>query len=228
MTRFKSAARALVPPIVYQGVSALRRPAPKRRASDNKIEGRLRPAEWYDAVYTASPKYSAHYSESAYYPVWTVIVDRMVRLGLGDVLDLGCGPGQFAQLLYDKGIESYCGLDFSEQSIAMARQRCATYRFEQADISAPGTIESHRYACVVSLEFLEHIEDDITVIQRIAPNTHVFATVPNYTSAGHVRYFTSELEVADRYETLLDRFECTSILLHPRGSTIYVIEGVTG
>ena len=69
------------------------------------------PSAWYDWAYGETPAYHAHYSDSGYYFLWSVIVDRMLRAGVRQVLDLGCGPGQVAALLYDKGMREYRGLD---------------------------------------------------------------------------------------------------------------------
>ena len=52
--------------------------------------------------------------------MWTVLADRIRRSGAKSVLDIGCGPGQFAACLFDMaGIETYTGLDFSAEAIRM-------------------------------------------------------------------------------------------------------------
>jgi SAM-dependent methyltransferase len=223
----KAVARDVIPPVLYRGARSL---LGKRASSTSSsvtvpVEGELKPAEWYDGVYGSSAKYSTHYVDSVYYPAWTVVADRIARSGAQCVLDLGCGPGQFAALLSDRGITAYRGLDFSKKSIELAQDHCPAYEFEQADISAPGVIESLGYDCVVSLEFLEHVEDDVGILRRIAEGTQVLATVPNYQSAGHVRIFSNEAEVLDRYLQLFTPCHVDRILLNPRGSTLFLIEG---
>ncbi len=49
--------------------------------------------------------------------------------------------------------------------------------------------------------------------------------MPNYQSAGHVRIFSDEAEVADRYLHLFSSFQVDPFLLHPRGSTLFLIHG---
>ncbi len=230
--RLKTVARDILPPLVYRRAKSLAvrstTVALERSQSEvaAPIEGELKPAEWYDAVYESSPKYSSHYSESIYYPVWTVVTDRVMRSGAPAVLDLGCGPGQFAALLQDAGLSSYCGLDFSSKSIELARQLCPSYEFETADLSQPGVIETRPYDCLVALEFLEHVEDDIGILKRVRTGTTVLATVPNFPTTSHVRHFSNEAEVRGRYEHLFTSFYLNALLLHPRGTTLYLMEGI--
>ncbi len=54
-----------------------------------------------------------------------------VREG-GAVLDVGCGPGQVARLLRDRGL-AVCGIDLSEQMIAEAGKRSSDIEFERGD-----------------------------------------------------------------------------------------------
>jgi len=84
-------------------------------------KGRQRDSEYYDAIYTKSDAYRVHYTKSPYYFLWCVIADRILSKGAKCVLDVGCGPGQFGAYIQEQGIERYVGLDFSAQSIKMAR-----------------------------------------------------------------------------------------------------------
>src|SRR5262249_48355077 len=63
-------------------------------------------ADWYDRCYTETPTYRDHYTRSSYYPLWTVIVDRVRRDKVKRILEIGCGPGQLAAFLLDQGVES--------------------------------------------------------------------------------------------------------------------------
>jgi SAM-dependent methyltransferase len=51
----------------------------------------------------------------------------------GLVCDLGCGPGQVARYLHDRGVR-VCGMDLSERSLACARRLNAGIEFEQGDM----------------------------------------------------------------------------------------------
>ena len=53
----------------------------------------------------------------------------------GLVCDLGCGPGQVARYLYDRGLRA-CGLDVSEGMLACARRLNPGIEFAQGDMRA--------------------------------------------------------------------------------------------
>lgn len=160
-------------------------------------------ADYYDRTFAENDHWQLHYTESEYYSLWSVIVDR-IRTGSGSsVLDLGCGPGQFARYVSDQGIAHYVGLDFSGARIARARQICPEYQFVEADVNRSDLVERLGYDTVVCTEFLEHIQGDLEVVSRIPPGVRLLATVPNFGGPGHVRHFKSREEVHDRYGHLI-------------------------
>src|SRR5688500_8702360 len=61
--------------------------------------GGVADAAWYDAVYRDSALYGQPYWYSHYYPLWTLIAERVRNAEAKSVLDVGCGPGQFANCL---------------------------------------------------------------------------------------------------------------------------------
>lgn len=219
----KSFVREITPPLLYRGIRLLAR---RVRLTGKlwKSPG-LRLPEWYDKMYESDSRYSKHYSESDWYFLWTVVVDRIMRSGVRSVLDLGCGPGQFASLLCDKGLTQYCGVDFSARCIELAKQVCPRFEFRVADICNTDVIESCDYDCVVALEFLEHVENDIQVLDRIKSGTKLFGTVPNFSHISHVRHFSSEDEVRDRYESCFSSLQVDSFVGNAEGTIFFMIEG---
>jgi 2-polyprenyl-3-methyl-5-hydroxy-6-metoxy-1,4-benzoquinol methylase len=183
-------------------------------------------ASWYDDVYKLNTDYLGHYTQSRYYFIWSVICDRFLRSGLKLILDLGCGPGQFASLLSDKGIYNYCGLDYSKVAIALAQQQSPLHKFIQTDILQSDALKVADYDCVVALEFLEHIEQDIQILQRIKSGTKFYGTVPNFPYISHVRHFNNKQEVRSRYDHLFSGFSVDSLLGNKNGTTYYLIEGI--
>jgi 2-polyprenyl-3-methyl-5-hydroxy-6-metoxy-1,4-benzoquinol methylase len=190
-----------------------------------KVHAGLQSAEWYDNKYENSAEYYKHYSESRYYFIWTVIVDRVIRNGLNKILDLGCGPGQVASLFRDKGISQYCGMDFSSKCIELAKQKCPDFSFIQEDIMKSDILESMDYDCVMAFEFLEHVEEDVKILERIRPGTKFYGSVPNFPNIAHVRHFSSEEEVRFRYGTCFSEFRVDTFPENPYGKVYYIIEG---
>jgi len=187
----------------------------------------VKDAYWYDKAFTDIEQYRRHYTESGYYFIWTVIADRILRSDTLSVLDLGCGPGQLAWLLHDKGITAYHGIDFSPVTIRMARERGLPFTFAEGDLTKPETLdEVPLYDTVVTLEFLEHIEGDLDILARLKPGSRLIATVPNFPYVSHVRHFRDASEVADRYSALFSDFRVDTFLENARGKTFFLMEGV--
>lgn len=185
------------------------------------------PANWYDDAYSQRPEYAKHYSESVYYPVWCVIVEKLQAAGSRDILEVGCGAGQLAALVRDSIGLGYVGFDFSAQAVQMARQHSPGTRFEVADALKTDLFECVQYDCVVCTEVLEHIVEDLDVIKRVPVGKRVIATVPNRDSDTHVRFFKTSEEVAKRYAHLFTTgMTVSEILVHREGSSIFVLTGV--
>jgi 2-polyprenyl-3-methyl-5-hydroxy-6-metoxy-1,4-benzoquinol methylase len=202
--------------ILHRGAGAARR---------GFAYGVEQPAEFYDHSFERKSHWKEHYTESHYYPLWTVIADRIRRMRATRVLDIGCGPGQVACLLRDIGIADYKGLDFSTARIAHARAVCPEFEFYAANVFENDLLESYRYDCVLLTEFLEHIEQDLAVLERVRPGATVLGTVPNFPAAGHVRHFESADAVKARYQHLFVNLEVDAILKDRGGATYFMLQG---
>ena len=225
----KSVLRGLTPPILWHGMSELRRATKRRRGSSSKhgfTYGEEQPPKFYDESYEKAAHWKEHYTESHYYPLWTVIADRIRRAGVERVLDIGCGPGQVACLLRDAGLLEYKGLDFSHARVDRARAVCPEYQFVTEDVFETDLVDTYEYDCVLTMEFLEHVERDLQVLERLRPGTLVLATVPNFEAAGHVRSFDTAEDVKQRYGHLLRELDVVALLANKQGKTYYILEGI--
>ncbi len=219
----KKMVRDVTPPVLWRVASRLGQLLGKR---EPEFEfGVEQPPEFYDHTFEQSDHWKQHYTLSHYYPLWTIIADRIRRLGAKRILDIGCGPGQVACLLRDIGVEEYKGLDFSTTRIAMAHTVCPEYEFRCADVFKDDLLETYNYDCVLIMEFLEHVEQDIDVLTRVRPGTTVLATVPNFAHEGHVRHFNSVAEVESRYSSILSPLNVVAVLENEAGKTYYVLQG---
>lgn len=77
------------------------------------------------------------YDELRNKPLDRELLDRFAsdRRGQGPVCDLGCGPGQVARYLHDRGVDA-SGLDLSPGMIAIARHLNPGVSFQVGDLSA--------------------------------------------------------------------------------------------
>lgn len=157
---------------------------------------------YYDKHYSNSASYKRHYSDSHYFPLWV-----QLELGLRPhrekmILEIGCGPGQLACYLEDRGYSRYHGIDFSETAIDIARTVCKL-PVRVADAFAPDVLESD-YDVVVCTEVLEHIQNDRELVQKIRHGTVCFLSIPIFDDPSHVRWFRNEYAVRSRYFRLID------------------------
>ncbi len=188
--------------------------------------GRERGAEWYDKAFENIAAYNCPYYQSHYYFLWCVLVDRLSRNEAKSILDIGCGPGQVAQFLKEKGLKSYFGLDLSPVAIKKAQRLCPDFEF-RAENALESTIYSEfNYDTVISLEFLEHVENEISVIKKLKPGTRFLGTVPDFPYPSHVRHFSSVAEVKERYASYFSDFRVDEFRSTSGSSRYFLLEGL--
>jgi trans-aconitate methyltransferase len=130
---------------------------------------------------------------------------ELLSTGAGPIADVGCGTGRLARLLHERGERDYLGIDFSPARIEEARRYAPEMRFDVGDVHDPAIRRRlGDFARFAILETLEHIEDDLGLLDAIPAGALTVFSVPNYDSAAHVRWFDSPAAVADRYDRLID------------------------
>jgi len=222
---FKAIIRSVTPPVLWDLAKSASN-KPKANSNTTSPLGVERPAEYYEQMGT-NDHLKTHYSKSHYYPTWLVISDYLLKRGSNYILDIGCGPGQFSELLLDNGFKHYVGIDFSKLRIERAKAVCPEYTFLCKDIFEEGLIERQSYDTVVMTEFLEHINEDISVIRRITPGTKIFGTVPDYGGQAHVRKYETADSVAERYGDLISEIRVRTVIVDKRrGRHLQMFDGI--
>lgn len=98
-------------------------------------------------------------NQLAYEQAGAVVLEALKKSGVdlssASVLDIGCGPGFFADLLHSAGVASYTGVDITHQLFADLRARFPDYRFEQKDVTSD-SLEA-TYDVVMMIDVAEHI-----------------------------------------------------------------------
>lgn len=96
------------------------------------------------------------------------------------VLDAGCGSGRNMIELSDLG--TVTGIELSETSVALARQRDAGEIVAGSVLEMPFPDDSFDLA--VSLDVIEHLDDDLAALRElrrtVAPGGALLVTVPAY------------------------------------------------
>jgi 2-polyprenyl-3-methyl-5-hydroxy-6-metoxy-1,4-benzoquinol methylase len=164
-------------------------------------------AATYDAMYTSGGHegvYQLPYRRSRYYPLFRAVLAELRRRDARDVLEVGCGVGTFASMLFDRTAIGYSGFDFSPVAVATAIRR--TGRQDAFRVGDATREESYArpYKAIVCTEVLEHIEADRGAVALWRPGTDCICSVPNFDSDTHVRFFKSEGDVRQRYGDLID------------------------
>lgn len=217
---FKTLLKDLAPPIMWR----FARQVYKKNSRTRPINGLEMGPSWYDA--NISETYYLPYYKSHYYPLWTILLDRINRNNNNNpILEVGCGTGQFASMLSDSGITAYRGFDFSVKRVELARKNNVNLSFFVADALVTDLFQNYKYATVVCTEVLEHISDDLILIKRIPFGKKFYGTVPNFSSDNHVRYFASTDEVAERYKEYFSNFSVVQVKIED--SVFFIFEGVT-
>lgn len=118
-----------------------------------------------------------------------------------EILDLGCGSGRMARVLEDNEFKGhYTGVDFSERAIEYCRETYKFYDFLLLNIFEKSLIG---YSTILCLEVLEHIDNDLKLLENIPFSTTVVFSVPSFDGISHVRYFNDIENVENRYSFLL-------------------------
>lgn len=146
------------------------------------------------------------YRHSCYYPMFRRVEHLLRRSGSRSVLEVGCGTGALAHLLLDTGRYSYKGFGFSIEAVKQASERTGRPDlFFACDARSPDAYAmAFDYDTIVCTEVLEHVDQDLDVIALWPAGRRMIATVPNFDSRYHVRFFRSPEEVAARYAPALD------------------------
>lgn len=180
----------------------------------NEIERQIRSTKneasdiYYDEVYAESTKYKVSGTDSSLMKVWLPLIKIISKQNFGHILDLGCGPGQFAEVVKSNLPEiSYTGIDFSKEAIAQAKKRCVGYKFDQKKLPLKKYDKYQPFDVIVCTEVLEHIEKDRELLKSLPFDIPILLTVPNFNSFGHLRTFKSEDDIKNRYSSILEKIE---------------------
>lgn len=184
--------------------------------------------EVYDSAYRgggAANTYRAHYTKSFYYPSWKRALSYFYLLDRKtEILEIGCGVGQFANMLFDAGFSRYTGLDFSSEAIKLAKETNPAFseRFLVGDAFQTPLLDG-AYDIVIMFEILEHLNEDLKLVSRIQPGRKVLLSVPNFMDPYHVRCFADVQEACNRYRELIKIFDAFEMPLTGSNKLFYLI-----
>lgn len=194
-----------------------------RDGSKNETENDV-----YNASYLSggpAKSYHKRYAQSFYYPAWRhamrylYLLDRNIQ-----IFEIACGVGQFANFLFDVGFTNYRGFDFAAEGVKIAKESNKNHadKFFVADaFETPEVAEKHDL--VICFEMLEHIHKDLELLKRIQPGTKLLLSVPNFADTYHVRHFSSEQEVYNRYSKVMRIDDISRFALNSTNCLYYIV-----
>lgn len=126
------------------------------------------------------------------------------------VIEIGCGDGPFIPYIENQ-VKSYVGLDKDASAIGGAAKFCRhrqTFKEGKVKLIVCDVMDAElstlKGRTIVALEVLEHIEDDLAVLEKLHKGTRVIFSVPSFDADDHKRFFPSENEAISRYLGVLD------------------------
>jgi SAM-dependent methyltransferase len=172
-------------------------------------------AEWSKILLNNSGRYNEEITD------WSYIYYYMgINMQGHKVLDVGCGLGHLAKHLTSIG-KDVTALDFSSVALEETAKRVPGIKTIHANIT-----QHHElligYDVICFAEVIEHVQDDIGVINAIPKGTEVLFSVPPYGGDGHVRYFDSIEDVHNRYDQLI-KFLLVEVVGSPTSKAYFFV-----
>ncbi|CCE24401.1 protein of unknown function [Methylotuvimicrobium alcaliphilum 20Z] len=113
-------------------------------------------------------------------------------------------------MLSEKTRIKYNGFDFSDAAIQKASNLLGTNKIFAIGDATKATSYPSTYTTIVCTEVLEHLNDDLGVIDNWKQGALCICSVPNYDSVYHTRFFQTKDEVISRYGRKINILElCT-------------------
>ena len=164
--------------------------------------------------------------------LYSIVLGLVLPYTQEKIVELGCGPGAFARLLYGHGFFDYLGIDFSTKCLKIAESNIPpidNFRFEKYNLVTDYEIlkpSLKDHVVFISIEVLEHINDDFKVLDLIPKGAIVVLTGPNRNDESHVRWFETLSGFMNRYSPFIDYDFGGSMVVNKSGKMFFIIRGV--
>jgi SAM-dependent methyltransferase len=166
--------------------------------------------------------------DARYFNSW--VADLILPSIGGDVLEIGCGTGNFTGLIA-RHARSVVAVDLNPEFIATAQQRCKDDRrisFRCCDATAEGW--ESEFDTIVLLDVLEHVEDDVGFLRSLRKALRPEGTLVLKVPSGDWLYGTMDRAIGHyrRYSKKTLRAALGSVGLHDSGSFYFNRLGIFG
>ncbi len=124
--------------------------------------------------------------------------------GLGVICDMGCGPGQIARYLHDRGMKA-CGIDLSPEMVRQAQRLNPDVSFQQGDMFALADIADNSYGGIAAFYAIVNIPRP-SVVRALQELRRVLCPNGVLLLAFHIGQGIKHLDVMLGKEVSLDFF----------------------
>jgi 2-polyprenyl-3-methyl-5-hydroxy-6-metoxy-1,4-benzoquinol methylase len=129
-----------------------------------------------DAFYHALVKQPGYYSN--YRPEYDVVADLIgVAEQTKNILDIGCGEGDFLVLMRKRGHTLLAGIDTTEASVVCGREKGLHITNSRIEAFEGGTFQA-----ITAFHCLEHVDDPLAfiryAIKKLAPGGKLYIATP--------------------------------------------------
>jgi SAM-dependent methyltransferase len=168
--------------------------------------------------------------ESYMFVLWEAINKKLYVWST--IAEFGCGAGQLASLIIERGLYYEYGVDIAEYGIYLAKQHNPKHedKFYAGSIYVPAMFDIAPFNTAIFCEVLEHLEDDLKPLSYLPSGTRVIISVPNADSHEHVRFFETEESAREHYGKEIDikEVEIVKMPINNPGNKYhwYIIDGV--
>lgn len=157
--------------------------------------------EWADPpVGGADSFYKWIIDHPAYYPnerwEWTAVIERMRKTpcsGIADVLEIGCGHGEFLEALQDVPNIRAVGLDTAMDSVTNCRAKDLEVYCETIDSFLESANKRHGFDWIVAFHCLEHVcypqNFLAAMVSLLKPSGVIFLSTPYSPMSFESRWF---------------------------------------
>jgi hypothetical protein len=167
---------------------------------------------YMDARYTENKDLSVHYTklDKGVLRLFTTALDwvKYEFDNTVNIVEFGCGGGQFANMLFDNGYTHYTGYDFSNVAIKLAKKvnqkmQDSFIYSDVRNVVLPPPCDN-KNSLYIAFEVLEHVKNDFEIIQKIPRGYTFLFSVPNFDSFNHVRKFVNINDIIERYGMFIE------------------------
>ncbi|MDR2300962.1 MAG: class I SAM-dependent methyltransferase [Deltaproteobacteria bacterium] len=164
------------------------------------LKGQLAPRamEEPSAEPVPPPPYDRAMYENAY--------GRLGLLHIANVVDLGCGVGNFTGVMVSRRQkpELYLGVDLSHNNIKVAKAAYPGWSFIYGDFNDPAVRQQYeRYEAYLLLNMMDVMDDDLAFLDTVPSEKPVLFSMPRFPKEGSLRYFDDPALLRDRYSNYL-------------------------